>query len=102
LPLVLATGAGASSRKSIGIAVFSGMLASTCLAVLFVPSFFVVVRRFEEWRAARKAAPAQAPPVAQARGAGGRHGRARNGNSGQTQGPADREVVQWLSSRATR
>jgi HAE1 family hydrophobic/amphiphilic exporter-1 len=34
--------------------VFSGMLASTCLAVLFVPSFFVVVRRFEEWRAARK------------------------------------------------
>jgi HAE1 family hydrophobic/amphiphilic exporter-1 len=54
LPLVLATGAGASARKSIGIAVFSGMLASTCLAVLFVPSFFVVVRRFEEWRAARK------------------------------------------------
>jgi HAE1 family hydrophobic/amphiphilic exporter-1 len=51
---VLATGAGASARKSIGIAVFSGMLASTCLAVLFVPSFFVVVRRFEEWRAARK------------------------------------------------
>src|SRR6266496_2763226 len=55
VPLVLATGAGANSRKSIGIAVFSGMLASTCLAVLFVPSFFVVVRRFEEWRAARKA-----------------------------------------------
>ena len=55
VPLVLATGAGASARKSIGIAVFSGMLASTCLAVLFVPSFFVVIRRFEEWRAARKA-----------------------------------------------
>jgi HAE1 family hydrophobic/amphiphilic exporter-1 len=55
LPLVFATGAGANSRKSIGIAVASGMLASTCLAVLFVPSFFVVVRRFEEWRAARKA-----------------------------------------------
>jgi hydrophobic/amphiphilic exporter-1 (mainly G- bacteria), HAE1 family len=55
LPLVLATGAGASARKSLGIAVFSGMLASTCLAVLFVPSFFVVVRRFEEWRLARKA-----------------------------------------------
>jgi HAE1 family hydrophobic/amphiphilic exporter-1 len=54
VPLVLATGAGASARKSIGIAVFSGMLASTCLAVLFVPSFFVIVRRFEEWRASRK------------------------------------------------
>ncbi len=49
LPLVLATGAGASARKSIGITVFSGMLASTCLAVLFVPSFFVVMQRFEEW-----------------------------------------------------
>ena len=54
LPLVLAVGAGASARKSIGIAVFSGMIASTCFAVLFVPSFFVVIRRFEEWWAARK------------------------------------------------
>ncbi|ESZ18313.1 MULTISPECIES: efflux RND transporter permease subunit [unclassified Mesorhizobium] len=53
-PLVLATGAGASARKSIGITVFSGMIASTCLAVLFVPSFFVILQRFEEWRAARK------------------------------------------------
>ncbi|MGH6743151.1 MAG: efflux RND transporter permease subunit, partial [Bradyrhizobium sp.] len=41
-PLVIATGAGASARKSIGITVFSGMLASTCLAVLFVPAVFVV------------------------------------------------------------
>ena len=54
VPLVLATGAGASARKSIGITVFSGMIASTCLAVLFVPSFFVVVQRFEEWLALRK------------------------------------------------
>lgn len=61
LPLVLATGAGASARKSIGITVFSGMLASTCLAVLFVPSFFVVVQRFEEWLSNRKPAPAPAP-----------------------------------------
>jgi HAE1 family hydrophobic/amphiphilic exporter-1 len=55
-PLVLASGAGASARKSIGITVFSGMIASTCLAVLFVPSMFVVVQRFEEWLAARKTA----------------------------------------------
>ena len=48
MPLVLATGAGANSRKSIGITVASGMIASTCLAVLFVPSFFVVMQRFEE------------------------------------------------------
>jgi hydrophobic/amphiphilic exporter-1 (mainly G- bacteria), HAE1 family len=53
-PLVIASGAGASARKSIGITVFSGMIASTCLAVLFVPSLFVMVQRFEEWRAARK------------------------------------------------
>jgi len=59
LPLVLATGAGASARKSIGITVFSGMLASTCLAVLLVPAFFVVVQRFENWRAGKKAAVAR-------------------------------------------
>jgi HAE1 family hydrophobic/amphiphilic exporter-1 len=50
LPLVLARGAGASARASIGIAVFSGMLASTCLAVLFVPSFFVILQRWQERR----------------------------------------------------
>ncbi|MBB3392384.1 HAE1 family hydrophobic/amphiphilic exporter-1 [Rhizobium sp. BK275] len=58
LPLVLATGAGASARKSIGISVFSGMIASTCLAVLFVPSFYVVLQRFEEFRRRRGKAPA--------------------------------------------
>jgi HAE1 family hydrophobic/amphiphilic exporter-1 len=63
LPLVLATGAGANARKSIGITVFSGMLASTCLAVLFVPSFFVVVQRFADWRAARKSKPAVSAPA---------------------------------------
>ena len=63
LPLVLATGAGASARKSIGITVFSGMIASTCLAVLFVPALFVIVQRFEEWRASRKV-PAKAPAKA--------------------------------------
>jgi hydrophobic/amphiphilic exporter-1 (mainly G- bacteria), HAE1 family len=65
VPLVLATGAGANARKSIGITVFSGMLASTCLAVLFVPAFFVVVSRFENWRKQRKdAAAAKAIPQA--------------------------------------
>jgi HAE1 family hydrophobic/amphiphilic exporter-1 len=54
VPLVTATGAGASARASLGLAVFSGMIASTCLAVLFVPSFFVVLQRFEEWRRPRK------------------------------------------------
>ncbi len=57
LPLVLATGAGASARKSLGIAVASGMLASTCLAVLFVPSFYVVLQRLGE-RITAQPAPA--------------------------------------------
>ena len=48
VPLLTATGAGANARASLGLSVFSGMLASTCLAVLFVPAFFVVLQRFEE------------------------------------------------------
>jgi HAE1 family hydrophobic/amphiphilic exporter-1 len=64
VPLVLATGAGANARASIGIAVFTGMIASTCLAVLFVPSFFVVVQRFEEWRAGRARPAEGAVPAA--------------------------------------
>ena len=66
VPLVLATGAGASARKSIGITVFSGMIASTCLAVLFVPTFFVAVRRFENWLQQRKTKRAGSQPVTQA------------------------------------
>ncbi|MCX5493783.1 multidrug efflux RND transporter permease subunit [Kaistia dalseonensis] len=67
LPLVFATGAGASSRASIGIAVVSGMLASTCLAVLFVPSFFAVLQRLDERKApkAKPAAPAPAVTAAE-------------------------------------
>lgn len=65
VPLVLATGAGANARKSIGITVFSGMLASTCLAVLFVPTFFVVVQRFENWLGERKQKKAGPQPIAQ-------------------------------------
>ena len=66
VPLVLATGAGASARKSIGITVFSGMIASTCLAVLFVPAFFVVIQRFENWLAGRKGSKPAAPTTSHA------------------------------------
>ena len=48
LPLILANGAGASARKTLGLAVASGMLASTCLAVLFVPAFYVVLQGWSE------------------------------------------------------
>lgn len=56
VPLVLASGAGANAQKSIGIAVLTGMLGSTLLTVAFVPSVFVIMQRFEEWRQRRKAA----------------------------------------------
>jgi len=54
MPLVFATGAGGNARRSIGIAVSSGMLASTCLAVVFVPVFYVL---FQTWQEKRKPIP---------------------------------------------
>ena len=45
LPLVIASGAGAASRNSIGTGVFGGMLAATFLAIFFVPLFFVVISK---------------------------------------------------------
>ncbi len=57
VPLVLAEGAGAAARKSIGIAVLSGMLASTCLAVAFVPVFYTVIERLRERLTGGRAPP---------------------------------------------
>jgi multidrug efflux pump len=45
LPLAISTGAGANSRHAIGTGVMGGMVGATVLGVLFVPVFFVVVRR---------------------------------------------------------
>jgi multidrug efflux pump len=45
LPLALATGAGSGSQNAIGTGVFGGMFAATFLGLLFVPLFFVVVKR---------------------------------------------------------
>ena len=42
-PLVIASGAGAASRNSIGTGVFGGMLTATFLAIFFVPLFFVMI-----------------------------------------------------------
>ena len=47
LPLALASGAGSGAQNAVGTGVIGGMLASTFLAIFFVPLFFVVVlRRF--------------------------------------------------------
>ena len=48
IPLVIAQGAGATSRQALGTAVFGGMLAATFLAVVFVPVFYLVIQKFSE------------------------------------------------------
>jgi hydrophobe/amphiphile efflux-1 (HAE1) family protein len=44
LPLVIATGAGANARNSIGTGVMGGMIVASTLALLFVPLFFVILQ----------------------------------------------------------
>jgi HAE1 family hydrophobic/amphiphilic exporter-1 len=46
LPLMIATGAGAEMRQSLGTAVFCGMLGVTVFGLIFTPVFYVVVRKF--------------------------------------------------------
>jgi len=58
-PLVVASGAGAASRNSIGTGVFGGMLAATFLAIFFVPLFFAVIGKI-----ARRGKPS-APEIQQ-------------------------------------
>jgi hydrophobe/amphiphile efflux-1 (HAE1) family protein len=58
LPLALASGAGAASRRAIGTGVLGGMLSATLLGLLFVPVFYVGLRR---WLSGRAPAPAPVP-----------------------------------------
>jgi multidrug efflux pump subunit AcrB len=46
VPLVLAEGAGAEMRRSLGVAVFSGMLGVTMFGIFLTPVFFYVIQRF--------------------------------------------------------
>lgn len=48
IPLVVATGAGASGRQSLGTSVFGGMLVATIMGVFMIPAFYVAVQRFKE------------------------------------------------------
>ncbi len=59
VPLALATGAGAASRRSLGTAVFGGMNAATLLAIFIVPVLYVVIQRIAERR--REPAPGAEP-----------------------------------------
>jgi multidrug efflux pump len=57
-PLVLATGAGAEMRQSLGTAVFSGMIGVTLFGIFLTPAFFFGL----EWLADRRQRNAGAPP----------------------------------------
>jgi multidrug efflux pump subunit AcrB len=50
VPLMIASGAGAASRQSIGTTVFGGMLAATLLTLLFVPVFYATIEKWREGR----------------------------------------------------
>ena len=47
-PLVIATGAGAASRRSIGVPVFFGMLAATTVGIIIIPGVYVFFQKFRE------------------------------------------------------
>jgi HAE1 family hydrophobic/amphiphilic exporter-1 len=63
VPLVTATGAGAASQQSLGTVVFSGMLASTLLAIPFVTVFFIEMERLSV-RSRRAKKPETTAPMA--------------------------------------
>ena len=54
IPLLIASGAGAAARNSLGTGVFFGMLVSTMLGVNIIPNLFIAVRRVSERMAARR------------------------------------------------
>jgi multidrug efflux pump len=54
MPLVLASGAGAASRHSIGTGIIGGMIGATTLALFFVPLFYYLIARLRE---RKKASP---------------------------------------------
>ena len=57
MPLVLASGAGAASRHSIGTGIIGGMIGATTLALFFVPLFYYLIARLRERKAAASAVP---------------------------------------------
>ena len=55
VPLVVATGAGAEMRRTLGLAVFSGMLGVTVFGVFLTPVFFYVIQWFGDGKPAPEA-----------------------------------------------
>ena len=61
IPLVIASGAGANSRVSLGTAVFGGMFLATVAGVFMIPWLYVVVQTAAEKMSRKKAAPTPQP-----------------------------------------
>jgi HAE1 family hydrophobic/amphiphilic exporter-1/multidrug efflux pump len=59
VPMMLASGAGAASRHSLGTAVFFGMLFATSLGVFFIPTLYNAIESFVERRRTAKAPEAK-------------------------------------------
>jgi len=62
IPLVIASGAGSGSRRSLGTAVFAGMSVSTVFGVLFIPVFYVFVQKLREFRGKEPTPSAEPEP----------------------------------------
>jgi multidrug efflux pump subunit AcrB len=64
LPLVIATGPGAASRRAVGTPVFYGMLAAAAIGVFVIPMLYVIFQWMREktgWKPAQGAAAVPAP-----------------------------------------
>jgi HAE1 family hydrophobic/amphiphilic exporter-1 len=61
LPLVIAQGAGAAARQSVGTTVFGGMLGATLVGIFFIPVLYVIFQGAREKLKGKKAAEPQAP-----------------------------------------
>ena len=61
LPLVVAAGAGALSRRAVGTPVFGGMLAAALFGIFVIPMLYVVFQWLRERTARRRAAPVLSP-----------------------------------------
>ena len=62
LPLVIAAGAGAASRRAVGTPVFGGMIAAAVLGIFVIPMLYVVFQRLRERFGRVPVAPAQQQP----------------------------------------
>ena len=64
-PLVIATGAGALSQRSLGAVIFGGLLVATVLSLFVVPAFYVLMKNLEaQWfPASQPGQPVGEPPV---------------------------------------